>query len=503
MLNKMKYSTVFSSEIKPIVSEERDKYLALASAIEVAQFVPEIDTDKQVDLLPIAFNAFVANRVNRNGDVVDTETALAFYEDFKNKPINIEHNRDKVIGTILTAGFSEFGTDKSLTEEEVIKLEGPFNVTLGGVIWRVVNERVASLIEDSADPSSEDYMKISASWELGFADFNLVLLEGNDKNIENGIVIDNEIEIKALEGNLRAMGGEGKTKDGKFIYRKVVGNVVPLGIGLTETPAADVKGISTDSTAELEDLQSKLSVEKSEDTFAEVDKTSQKQEKNVIIQNEEKIMKIESMKDITNESLKELSASAVSDFIESELKEASERFSAEQIKAEEALKDAQEKIAAVSADSDKIKAELDSVTEKLGSLEVEKTEREAEALFNQRMASLDESFVLEDEDRQVLAEQVKALDEEGWESFSKRMNVLLREKSREVLAKKEEEKKSSEVEEKSTEESKASEDDVVEDAIDRGEEDREVVPASTQASDASTYDKYKDAFSVEQFDIKY
>ena len=505
MLNKMKYTAIFSSEIKPIVSEERDKYLALASAIEVAQFVPEIDTEKQVDLLPIAFNAFVANRVNRNGDVVDTETALAFYKDFKNKPINIEHNRDKVIGTILTAGFSEFGTDKSLTEEEIVELEGPFNVTLGGVIWRVVNERVASLIEDSAAPSSEEYMKISASWELGFADYNLVLLEGNDKNIENGVEIDNEVEIKALEDNLKALGGDGKTKDGKFIYRKVIGNVVPLGIGLTESPAADVKGVSTaDTDEELESLQDKMSLEKEEkDTFAEVDKTSQIQENNVIIQNEEKIMKIESIKDITNESLKELSASAVSDFIESELKEASERFSAEQIKAEEALKDAQEKIASVSADNDKIKAELDSVAEKLGSLEVEKTEREDEALFNQRMASLDESFVLEDEDRQVLAEQVKSLDEEGWESFSKRMNVLLREKSREVLAKKVEEQKSTEAEEKPAEESKASEDDVIEDAIDRGEEDSEVVPASTQASEASTYDKYKDAFSVEQFDIKY
>jgi hypothetical protein len=497
----MKYTTIFSSNVKPIVSEERDKYLALASAIEVAQFVPDIDTDKQVDLLPIAFNAFVANRVNRNGDVVDTETALAFYKDFKNKPINVEHNRDRVIGTILTAGFSEFGTDKALTEEEVVDLEGPFNVTLGGVIWKVVNERLASLIEDSADPSSEDYMKISASWELGFADFNLVLLEGNDKNIENGTIIDSEIEIKALEGNLKAMGGEGKTKDGKFIYRKVVGTVVPLGIGLTETPAADVKGISTDSTAELEDLQSKLSVEEKEDNFAEVDKTSQIQEKNVIIQNEETIMKIESIKDITNESLKELSASAVSDFIESELKEASERFSAEKIKVEASLKEAQEKIDSVTAEADKIRVELDSVSEKLSGLEIEKTEREAEELFNQRMASLDESFVLEDNDRQVLAEQVKSLDEEGWESFSKRMDVLLRDKSREVLAKQEEEKKTTEVEEK-PEESKAS-DSVVEDAIDRGEEESEVVPTSTQASENSTYDKYKSAFSVEQFDIKY
>ena len=81
------------------------------------------------------------------------------------------------------------------------------------------------------------------------------------------------------------------------------------------------------------------------------------------------------------------------------------------------------------------------------------------------------------------------------------MDVLLRDKSREVLAKKEEEQKAVEVEEK-PEETKAS-DNVVEDAIDRGKKESEVIPTSTQASEGSTFDKYKDAFSVEQFDIKY
>ena len=123
------------------------------------------------------------------------------------------------------------------------------------------------------------------------------------------------------------------------------------------------------------------------------------------------------------------------------------------------------------------------------------------------MASLDETYALENEDREVIAEQVKDLDEEAWESFAKRISVLLRDKSREVLAKKEAEAKEvkeekSEEQEAKTEESKASED-IVDEAIDRGEEDAEVVPASTNASETSTYDKYKDAFSVEQFDIKY
>ena len=115
----MKYTTIFSSKIKPLVSEEKDKYLAMASLLEVSDFVPELDTDTNIDLLPIAFNACVANRVNKNGDVIDTETALEIYKNFINKPINIEHTRQKVIGTILTAGFSEFGTDKPLSEEQV------------------------------------------------------------------------------------------------------------------------------------------------------------------------------------------------------------------------------------------------------------------------------------------------------------------------------------------------------------------------------------------------
>ena len=86
------------------MSEEKDQHLALASMVDLEKFVPEVDTDANYDLLPVAFNAFVANRVNKNGDVVDTETA-SDAQKLVNKPVNIEHNRKSVIGTILTAGF--------------------------------------------------------------------------------------------------------------------------------------------------------------------------------------------------------------------------------------------------------------------------------------------------------------------------------------------------------------------------------------------------------------
>ena len=38
------YTATFSSILKPLVSEEKDKYLALASLMEVGNFIPNIDT---------------------------------------------------------------------------------------------------------------------------------------------------------------------------------------------------------------------------------------------------------------------------------------------------------------------------------------------------------------------------------------------------------------------------------------------------------------------------
>ena len=150
----------------------------------------------------------MANRVNKNGDVVDSKTALAMYENFINKPINLEHKRERVVGVILAAGFSEFGTDKPIKKEDIEGNE-PFNITLGGVIWKVVNSRVADIIEDASDPTSENYMKVSASWELGFDEYNLVLLKDSEKNISEAEFITESEEIDKNKEFLKALGGSG------------------------------------------------------------------------------------------------------------------------------------------------------------------------------------------------------------------------------------------------------------------------------------------------------
>ena len=63
-----------------------------------------------------------------------------------------------------------------------------------------------------------EYMGISASWELGFTDYNLVVLEGEEKNIENGLEISDPKEVEEYATKLKGFGGEGKFDESSSIY---------------------------------------------------------------------------------------------------------------------------------------------------------------------------------------------------------------------------------------------------------------------------------------------
>ena len=472
-----KYITTFSSVLKPLVSEEKDKYLALASLAEVGSFIPNVDTEKNVDLLPVAFNAAVVNRVNRNGDVIDSLTALASYKDFINKPINLEHNREKIVGVILTAGFSEFGSDAPLTEDQVKDLKGPYNITLGGVIWKIANPNLATMIEDSSDSTSANYQKISASWELGFNEYNLIVIEGESKNIEDGLEISDASEIETLKANLRTFGGSGKIDKSKSLYRKVIGNVVPLGIGLTETPAADVKGVAT---IKIEEKQ-----QPEEENISKIENL----DVNTIIDN--KVMtKITSIKDINDENLKQATASQISDLIEQELKIASEKFAVEKATVESQLKSTKESLDTLVANQDILQKEISALKEALSTAEAEKQKILASEKFNERMSAFDAEYDLDAETRQILATEIAEMEDSAFAAFKDKMAVFMKSKKKgEKNDKKQEDSK----------EAKASVAQIVEDVADKAGKQVVDIPMTSSASQSSFYEKYKQAFDYEGF----
>jgi len=471
-----KYITTFSSVLKPLVSEEKDKYLALASLAEVGSFIPNVDTEKNVDLLPVAFNAAVVNRVNRNGDVIDSLTALASYKDFINKPINFEHNREKIVGVILTAGFSEFGSDTPLTEDQVKDLKGPYNITLGGVIWKIANPNLATMIEDSSDSTSANYQKISASWELGFNEYNLIVIEGESKNIEDGSEISDASEIETLKANLRTFGGSGKIDKSKSLYRKVIGNVVPLGIGLTETPAADVKGVAT---IKIEEKQ-----QPEEENISKIENL----DVNTLIDN--KAMKITSLKDINDENLKQATASQISDLIEQELKTASEKFAVEKASVESQLKSTKESLDTLVANQDSLQKEISALKEALSTAEAEKQKILASEKFNERMSAFDAEYDLDAETRQILATEIAEMEDSAFAAFKDKMAVFMKSKKKgEKNDKKQEDSK----------EAKASVAQIVEDVADKAGKQVVDIPMTSSASQTSLFEKYKQAFDYDGF----
>jgi hypothetical protein len=532
---KHKYTTIFSSTIKPLVSEEKDKYLAMASLLDVGSFLPEIDTETNIDLLPVAFNACVINRVNKNGDVIDTETAARICESFINKPINIEHNRQRVMGTILTAGFSEFGTDQVLSAEQIRELKGPFNITLGGVLWKVVNNELTDIVEESADPTSDKYLSVSASWELGFTDYNLVAIEGDNKNLEGADIINDKDRVESLKDNLKCFGGDGKLEDDRYVYRQVINEVVPLGIGLTNNPAAEVEGVAVKKKSEENndkqtdenesDDSTKTKTNKKPDKKRWENKSSQynKQQMNKP-ESEKNIMKIEKLTDITDESMQTLSASAITTFVEEELQKASERFAEERDGHKKAIEDGKEKFENLTKEHDALKEDSDKIKAALEKLEAERAAKEAEEKFNQRMSYMDEEYVLNDEDREVLASDIKEMNDEDFEAFSKKLAVLMSAKNRKAIEDREakaaetkaEEEKSEKAETETVEsnvkekvlnaesETKETEDvsSVVDEAVDQAEATENVaMPNSTDPSEPSAYDKYRRAFGLDQFTI--
>lgn len=244
-----KFTAKFSSIIKVLTVDEKDKYLTKASIDALKSIIPDYFTTQQ-DLLPIAFNSCAVNRVNKNYDVIDTATAIAINKSFNHKFINAEHDRSRVIGHIVNSAYSKFDESYSigvgseiLSEEQVKNLNEPFNMCLAGVIYKVViGPQATDYVMQCADPNSASYLQISASFELAFDDFDIAI--GNKNLAECEIVTDIQKKM-GYYSYLAAFGGPGKLDDGRYVYRLINQGVVPLGVGLTTSPAADVKGVVT------------------------------------------------------------------------------------------------------------------------------------------------------------------------------------------------------------------------------------------------------------------
>ena len=501
MKKEYKYKSSFSAQLKPIVSKEVDKYLALASEVNFKKFLPkDIDFSEKIDFLGFAGEAFIANRLNLNDDGVSTDEAIRLANLFPLSFIDVDHDRSKLAGVVVNASYAEFGTGKELTLDDVKKTNTPFSVVIGGIVWRIPNPKFAEAIEESSDPNSEYYNKFFLSWEVLFSDAKLIVMDKKQSNFEDGKIISEAGEISKLENKVKAFGGEGFTDDGKRIGRVIIGDCVPTAVGIVESPAANVKPISIAS-----------------DNLKKDEKTNSQSPKqpvnNNIIKNKSIKNMIKSIKDINDEVLKEATASEIIKAhkvdLDAEIQKISDDWEAKKGAGDKELKASNDKITDLEKATKETNDKLAKATEDLEKLAKANADREQEEIFNTRMNYFDSEYDLEDEKiRNIVARKIKGADEATYNEAKEEIELLLaaKKKSGKVFDKKTmkwvdpkevEDKKES----KETKASIEIKDDVVDTAIDNGEKTKAAVAATT-APTVTKAEEWSKAFGEDGWEIE-
>lgn len=438
-----KYSTTFNDVI--CASSDIEKSLISKASIEsLRPLIPsDIDLDKNIDLIGVAFNAAVVNKFNKNGDGIDSETAVAVKDYFVHKPTNIEHDRDKIVGHIVSAGFSKYGEYSELmTEDSALVEHNPYNIALAAVVYRTVSKEFSDLVMNSTDSESDFFQTVSASWEVGFNDY--VVAVGGDDLFESSIISDPE-EIKAYSPYLKALGGKGQLQDGRKVNRLIVGDIYPLGIGFTSNPAADVKGLVVKSGNSQ--TQSSNKSEPIDKIIIKNEKTSQSHQENVLNREQHKNL-IMDTNQIINEfraaldeklgkqNFSEETVASISKVFSEAIKEKSEQYVADLEKTNAEKEEATQAQASLQDKVLEVEEQLNSTKEKLAALELENSEREAEVRFNSRMEALTEVYELDDEDRQILAGELSSLDadEEVFDSYQDKLSKIWKHKNKDFIA---------------------------------------------------------------------
>jgi len=471
-------------------------------------FPEDFDKGKNIDLLPVVFNLAVVNQFNKNGDGIDAETAAAAVKFFTNKPINVEHKKDQIVGHILNASFSyNEGEFQDNDIESFIGETKPFYITAAGVIYRHIFPKLAGAIVNASNEESDDYKSISTSWEVGFKKFKMANIPKSDSLVSEASVITEEKEALAAKKCLKAYKGKGVDKNGKPVGRIIVGEILPLGAGLTYAPAAKVEGVFV--------VEDKLS----EDSEVEEIESSEEKNKKLLQKNSliaKNIVRIGKFREILsmdekqfNQFLSKLETSVASFTSEEStaksiglvMKDTLQEYS----KVWEAKVEAEKQEAIASKESLKtLQTSFDTVKSELDALKQESEIQAAAALFNARMNFIQSEYDFAEAELALVVNDLKTVEatDSAFDAFKSKLSVLFSHKLKTAIASQEEAVKlkiEEEVAKRLQSNASAKEDEKGEDELDLEAEGKESIPNGGEdtSKKESLLDKLRKNFSVE------
>lgn len=451
-----RYTSRFTTSARIVSPSDQDRFVAKASIASLKGLLPaDIKPEENPDLLYFAADGATASLINRNGDGISAETALAINHTAKHKFISSEHDRTILNGFIIDTGFSRFGASEPLTKEEAATLKEPFNMCVVGALWKVVNPMLTKYLTINGDAIGSE--ALSLSWEIAFDRYHIAV--GSKNLFDAKIITPEDPNFSAYEKLLVATGGNGRAPNGDPVFRVITGSPVILGYSVVASPAAEVKGIlpitkaaepvipveATPSLAEVApEVAAEASVEKPAETIApplsepllaaaSENISHKSQEKNItpanprVNLNRPNPMDIKTISDIEQNwaEICKMEATASVALIQEAIKKGSEDYIAK-IEAEKALvKTAEEAKASAEKRASELEVTVAEVRKQLEELTQRAAASELAAKYQERMASFDEEFDLDDEDRQIIASDIKELSDEAFEAYAKKCKKLM------------------------------------------------------------------------------
>lgn len=456
--------------------------------------VPDsFDSNRNIDLLPVVFNVAVVNQFNENGDGMITDVAIDALEYFKNKPINIEHKKDQIVGHIINASLSE--SEPEFEEKDIESFRGkttPFYITVAGVIYSHIYPKLAQAIKDASDPNKSEYQSISTSWEMGFSSFDIIA--GSPKDMHKGSLLQGET-AKEEEENLLCNGGKGYNKFGQSVRRSIKAPAFPLGAGLTLNPAAEVKGVFTEKTfAAL--YSEPLFKDAANKNISQLNKKHVKGEKSTYM-NEEQFKKfLETIQTtVASTVTKPDDSKPLATQVIDALKAEGQEWKSEVEKEGEARKKVEADLATSQAELDSLKDKAQATETELTALKQSMAEQVRVKLYEDRLADVQSKYELDEKELNIVSAEINDLSDsdEDFESYmNDKLGIIFAHKNKEVIAKQT-------AEEKAKLESKASKDKKDDDELETKASADQKVPNNNkdQADEKSLFDRVKEDFQVD------
>ncbi len=419
-MKKPQFTARFEQKFK-VSRLQKENYVtakqALASSEGLVAILPKFDKEKNPDLLAVAFEIAIANIVNANDDGILTATAKSIQPNFVFKPINIEHNRSYVFGTVTETSLLSFLDGKTVDPASIddASLE-PFKIAAGGILWKCVEGYMTEMIEEQNEPEIAGMdcypcYEYAGSWEIGFDEYVVAL---GSKKLKDAEIVTDPVRVKELSVHLKANGGLGMLPDGTPVYRIITGEVTSLGVGITTNPAAAVDKIFAECE-ETKNIQKNIS----QVTATRVNSDTKKS------------MKIKEIADITEDTMKEAVASDMRQFIKDQILAKDTEFAAKQNEAKANFEKLQTEaeaskttLAEQEAKATELQNQIVTLSGELKGLKDTAIAKEAEELFSTRMNALASKYNLDENLQKIVHTQIKGLDKDAFAKWETDFEVL-------------------------------------------------------------------------------